>query len=317
MRRERLDEQNRVAVARRPWTAEGYEFRPVDWHDDELHRLKSTHPYFGFVEVGVEGLGRFVMFSNNDDLVAQTYFWFGPDAYESYSVRVWRHLAERSSCIIDVGAYTGLFTLVARFAAGADAEVHAVEPIQRCVERLMINLRVNRLGQAVSVHDAAAGAHTGDGEIGLFQGRLRLSSAASLVDRRGSSPRDQQPVRVLALDDLETSGGPDLLKLDVEFAEVLALQGLRRTIEESAPTLLLEVTGRDRLEECVKLLPDHSFAVIDELTQSWHLGAREMLADEATRNLLWMRGPEDRLVDVLESIPPLPADWITRSRDPE
>lgn len=42
------------------------------------------------MDAEIEGVCPFLMFSSNDDRVAQTYFFYGADAFESLSLRIWR-----------------------------------------------------------------------------------------------------------------------------------------------------------------------------------------------------------------------------------
>lgn len=73
-----LMEANQEALVRRPYLQEGYEFRPISPHNKEFHALKDKYPYFGYLEAQVEGASPFVMFSNNDDRVAQIYSGMAP-----------------------------------------------------------------------------------------------------------------------------------------------------------------------------------------------------------------------------------------------
>src|SRR5688572_26157283 len=75
--------------------------------------LRKIAPYFGYVEVSISGVPEFSMLSNNDDFVAERYFWYGADAYEPTSLQVWTGLARRSAVVCDVGSYTGVFALSA------------------------------------------------------------------------------------------------------------------------------------------------------------------------------------------------------------
>ena len=76
-------------------------------------------------------------------------FWNGLYSIdESTSIKVWEELSMVSSTIIDVGANTGIFTLVAK-SANPNANVIAFEPITRIYEKLLKNIHINK-------YDAAA-----------------------------------------------------------------------------------------------------------------------------------------------------------------
>lgn len=180
----RLAKGNRRALAKRPFLEEGYRFRPVSVHDRGLHEFKNNHPYFGYVEVEVEGVPPFVMTSNDDDQVAQVYFWYGPNAFESLSLRLWCKLAQESKYVFDIGAYSGVYALAAA-QANPDASVHCFEPIRRVFGRLLANLSVNRRHGKIQAYNLALGDEDGEATMYIFSGRLtNLLTGASLVDKK-------------------------------------------------------------------------------------------------------------------------------------
>ena len=55
--------------------------------------LSKEFPYFGYIEIKINDLPTFNMFSNNDDLVAQKYFWHGMNSYERTTLKIWSILS--------------------------------------------------------------------------------------------------------------------------------------------------------------------------------------------------------------------------------
>jgi hypothetical protein len=53
---------------------------------------------------------------------------------------------------------------------------------------------------------------------------------------------------------------PDLLKIDIEGAEVAALRGATRVLRERRPAILLEVHGKEIEWECLAILRDAGYA---------------------------------------------------------
>lgn len=73
----------------------------------------------------------------------------------------------------------------------------------------------------------------------------------AIGDATGSSQmggvRHTISIPTLSLDDMRNSFGlPDVIKIDTEGAEHLVLEGGRRLLEERAPVLLIEVSGKNR-----------------------------------------------------------------------
>ena len=135
----------------------------------------------------------------------------------------WRRLLRRGDLFIDVGANSGSYTL---WAADAGAEVIAIEPDTASRHLLLENIALN--GYSVEVLPIA---------LGPEPGRMLLTSGLGvnylLPDGTdGSSRVPSQEVVVETLDnvigDLTAKG----VKIDVEGAELLVLQGARRALAE-------------------------------------------------------------------------------------
>lgn len=72
-------------------------------------------------------------------------FWAGLDGgWEKVSFGLWIKLCRNSKVIVDVGANTGVFALIAR-ALNRQASVYAFEPVKRVFEKLESNNRLNGL----------------------------------------------------------------------------------------------------------------------------------------------------------------------------
>lgn len=69
----------------------------------------------------------FVMQSDGRDSAASGAYWVGLDAYEGCTLSVFAHLVATCQHIVDVGANTGLFSLLAA-TINPQATVHAFEP---------------------------------------------------------------------------------------------------------------------------------------------------------------------------------------------
>jgi FkbM family methyltransferase len=303
----RLTKTNERALARRLFLDPAYEYRPISTHSGEFQALKRAYPYYGYISVEVEDVPAFLMFSNNDDRVAQTYFWYGPNAFESLSLRLWRELARRSRHVFDVGAFTGVYTLTAT-RANREAEVYSFEPIGRVFGRLVVNLVVNRLGQRVRAFDVALGDADGQATMNLFQSYRTLSSGSSLVEKPGKEVVLTEHVETRRLDTLvaeEGIGGVDLVKVDVEQAEVMVVAGMEGVLREHRPHLLVEVVSQEKLGEILALLEPHGygFAVVNDAAQKAFVN--RTAAHKRVCNVLFSPMPPGELRAFCASVEPL------------
>ncbi|HET7271626.1 MAG TPA: FkbM family methyltransferase [Rubrobacter sp.] len=302
---ERLEKANARALAKRPFLAPDYEFTPVSVHDKDFQAIKRQYPYFGYVDVEVEGVQPFLMFSNNDDQVAQTYFWYGPDAFENLSLRIWRELARQSSHIFDIGAFTGVYSLTAAH-ANREANIYCFEPIKRIFGRLVVNLAVNTLGQRIKAYNLALSDTDGHVNMNLSQGYLKLDTGASLIQKRGKEIVLREQIETSRFDTFaERHGvaGMNLVKIDVEQAEKMVIEGMLDSLREHQPHLLVEVVSVDNLRYLSDILSPlgYHFALIDDDDQKVHID--DLDAHTMTCNVLF--STMDELRDFCLSFEPL------------
>ena len=307
MQNGRLARMNSRALANRPFLKPDYEYRPASTHSKSFQALKKKYPYFGYIAVEIEDVRPFLMFSSNDDRVAQTYFFYGANAFESLSLRIWRELARGSKHIFDIGAFTGVYSLTAAY-ANDGAQVYAFEPIKRIYSRLLDNLKVNRQARKVKAFDFAMSNTDGEAKINLFHGHLNLSSGSSLLPRGGKEVHLREHVETMRFDtfvEVYAGAGVDLVKIDVEQAESLVIEGMSDTLGRYRPNLLVEVFLGDKLRSLVDMLSPHgySFAVINEERQEAIVN--DFKAHTMTQNVLFSPLPPDELKRLC-SLKPLP-----------
>jgi FkbM family methyltransferase len=143
----------------------------------------------------------------------------------------------------DVGANVGYFaTLIAR--AAPASRVFAFEPIPANVAASQLNLELNRL-ENVQVFELAVGDHSAATTLleAHYSGGSALESAGRPPDFKSA-----RQVHMVSLDDCVAAGVlpmPQLVKIDVEGAEVQVLKGMTNILKLSRPTLIYELDGPD------------------------------------------------------------------------
>ena len=154
-------------------------------------------------------------------------------------------LLRPGEAFFDVGAHQGWMSMVACQRVGAKGKVVAFEPAPPLVECLKYNKKVNRLGQMDIV--AKAVADSGGRKVPLYAVNRGDSYLNSLVDHRaGPVPKavtGTVEVETISLDEFceRTKLHPDVVKIDVEGAELLVLRGATRLAEERRTTFIVAV----------------------------------------------------------------------------
>ena len=157
--------------------------------------------------------------------------------YESETSRLVQRLLGPGQTMIDVGANIGYFSIVGARAVGTQGQVVAFEPVTAVRERLLANLRLNGLTN-VTVRVEALSARSGTAVF--FTGPQDDTGLASLRPLAAST---QVNVAQARFDDLWDASRPvALVKIDVEGAELAALEGMAGCLDRDSPDLIVEVT---------------------------------------------------------------------------
>lgn len=153
---------------------------------------------------------------------------------------------------VDVGAHYGYFTDLAAWLVGPTGRVLAVEPAPGTLDYLRMNTR-----GALGVKILDRPAWKSDEAVSLREYGLWSAHLNSLVDldwtRTDAPPPPVARTHALkgvALDTVILPAGlkPVLVKVDVEGAELEALQGLRGVLEQDRPLVVFEPSRRARAD---------------------------------------------------------------------
>jgi FkbM family methyltransferase len=151
----------------------------------------------------------------------------------------------------DLGANEGFFTVIATQMVGPGGQVVAFEPHPQFADYIRRNLKINNLHSSLVVfHQKAVGDVEGVAQL-IIQGLCmsHLSSAQELLSHSWAEtqPRYVQSgqtceVELTTLDAVADRHGrpPDLVKIDVEGAEVAVLRGAAGLLKADPPAILCE-----------------------------------------------------------------------------
>ncbi|MFH1344275.1 MAG: FkbM family methyltransferase [Pseudomonadota bacterium] len=165
-----------------------------------------------------------------------------------------REFAPEGALVIDVGANIGFFSL--RFArwVGNSGKVIAIEPEDHNYDSLVAALGREGLSGRVDALKAVAAAESG----------MRLLEINPLhpADHKLSRDGTGLPVTAVTLDGLVQDKhrlSPALVKIDVQGAEMLVLEGAADILKLAGPALFIELheAGLGKFETSVSAILDH------------------------------------------------------------
>lgn len=180
--------------------------------------------------------------------------------FEAGPIERLREFVPDGSLVIDVGANVGFFTLLFADWVGA-GEVIAIEPEDKNYRRLATAIEREGLSGRVRALKAVAAATSGTMLLQINP----LHPADHKLSRDGSG----LVVEAVTLDELVHDKGrlrPSLIKIDVQGAEMLVLQGTADILKVSRPALFVELC-----ENALAQFETSASAVLDHLIQQDYL----------------------------------------------
>ena len=196
--------------------------------------------------------------------------------FEPSTTKIFEKVVKKGDTVVDLGANIGYFTLLAAKLVGKEGKVYSFEPEPRNYNYLLKNIEINGYSNVVAVQKAVSdktgktklyicpydsGHHT----INQYDG-IKAYNPDFIGDKK-----EFVEVEMVTLDDFFEAKNLsiDVMKMDVEGAEMLALLGMDRVIKESGklkmfveffPLLIREMGGSP--EEFIRrFLEDYHFSM--------------------------------------------------------
>lgn len=192
--------------------------------------------------------------------------------WEKESLKIWAQLAKQSHTIIDIGANTGVYALVAKN-NNPTSVVVAIEPIDVNHDVLVRNIREN--GFDIATEKVALSDTEGTAAMFMLKDRLNYMTSVN-ENRYAGHPEIQGDAEVVEIhvplkpftyvSDKHELKQIDLVKIDVEGHEITVLNGMMPAIRESKPVILIEVIGNEHAQQLDAMFSklDYRYVSIDE-----------------------------------------------------
>jgi len=250
------------------------------------NRLMKYWPLAGKVVLRVKGV-KLKMHSNGDDGIVDYLAY--KKKWETAEINIWYILIKRADLFLDIGANTGFYTIFSSL-LNKEVEIVSFEPHPANFERLVKNIKINKCKNVTTYQKAVGDSNS---KV-LFTVPVsnKISLVSSVVDSFSKSyfniEYKQIVVQQVSLDTFYTNWEKYknvLIKIDVEYYEIMVLKGLKESLIKNSFVILIEVflydvlvgnkpgsklennIDRDNLFKVESLLKDagYSFYLVDEL----------------------------------------------------
>lgn len=144
-------------------------------------------------------------------------------------------LIKKNDCVIDVGANQGIYSLAMAKIVKSRGKVIAVEPFSSMTSCLKNNMKINSINN-IKIIESLISNKQKTYKLNFNHGTV----SASIVKKFKNNKYIK--VKSLTIDQICSNFKKvNFIKLDIEGAEMLALEGAKKTLKNSKPVLSVEV----------------------------------------------------------------------------
>ena len=195
------------------------------------------------------------------DLQVEKDYWLG--TYEPELQQVIEILVKPEQVVYDIGANIGFITLMFARLTGERGDIYAFEALPENAKRLKQNVELNGYQERVTVIQAAVQDQACETEF-------LIGPSGAMGKVKGSAGRDtvdyQEGLRVqgISIDGLMDNTGypsPDIVKIDIEGGEVLALPGMADLLQKKHPVVFLELHGPESAKSSWDCLIEYGYRI--------------------------------------------------------
>jgi FkbM family methyltransferase len=158
------------------------------------------------------------------------------------------------SIVYDIGANVGIYTIISSILCGEDGMVYAFEPIPHNLQYLKKHVDLNYLSNVTVVGAAVSNIN---GKINFLDNGDHCTSHIS-----GEGDIEVESISLDYFIFEKQNSPPNYLKIDVEGAEDLVIEGARKTITQYKPEIFLATHGIEKDQNCREQLKSMKYKII-------------------------------------------------------
>jgi len=194
----------------------------------KLYNYLYSHLVTEELTLKVQGSKMITRVSSEDGVSYQLLFY--RTGMEKYQTELFKKLVDNGMTVVDIGANIGYYTLMAARLVGKQGRVFAFEPEPKNYDLLVRNVALNKYVNVVTEQKAVSDK---TGKADLFISRE--AGAHGLMSGREGAV-GVKSVETISLDSyFKGRPGPlDIVKIDVEGAELAVLKGMTQVVKNNA-----------------------------------------------------------------------------------
>jgi FkbM family methyltransferase len=242
-----------------------------DFKKKTLHQIWEVLPGNFIFNCQINELN-FKYYTNRQDALFREALVSRLTNFEKESIRYWISALINGGVSVDIGAYTGVYSILAS-RAGSDF-TYCFEPNQQIAKFLMRNLQINGLNNNVSYIDKALGSSITEKNLLVPKTRIyklgkKTGSGAQIEDAKSYRNLDEwvhlAKIPISTLDQELSHLQPNsvrAIKIDVEGYELEVLRGAIKILKMNKPLLIIESLNKNSEKEIVNFLKHYGYELM-------------------------------------------------------
>jgi len=236
-------------------------------------------------------VGNHKMYANTLDRIIVLYLWKF-SILESYESRIIKDIIKKDMIVLDIGANIGYHTLQAARLAGSNGNVFAFEPDPENYSLLVNNIKANNYNNIIPVQKAISDK-TGKTNLFLCEDNRGDHRIYDSEDDRNSIE-----VETTRLDDFFPDNKHiDVIKMDIQGSEYLALLGMERIIKRNKRLTIISEFSPYLLKRCGFSAKQFLNLIINLGFKLQYINEKKRCIESATPDNLIKMCDEDKLYD--------------------
>ena len=174
-----------------------------------------------------------------EDWIQKQIYFFGRYEVEKKETLLWKKILKEGQTIFDIGANIGYYSLMASKRIG-NGKIYAFEPVKQTFERLTKNVKLNNF-KNIKLNNLAVSNEVGTVDIYVANSK---NTGTSSITKHMHFNGDKQTVKSVTIDHFIKSNNieaMDIVKIDVEGAEMMVIEGMEKSLRKFNPIVMIEL----------------------------------------------------------------------------